>query len=823
MAKKSLFSTIATVVAATGLTGAVAGGGLIAHTIATGNDNAINQPDDSSGIPGPQGERGETGPQGPQGPQGEQGPAGKDGVSVSTIAKTHTDGLVDTYTITYSDGTTSTFVIVNGRDGAQGAQGIAGDDGHTPSVTIGNNGNWFVDGVDTGMHAQGEDGTDGISIRTGNGEPSQALGKNNDSYIDLNTYNFYIKQNGIWHLDRNIKGPQGEQGQAGSNGVSIVTVLRTGTSGLVDTYTITYSDGTTSTFTITNGANGQNGQDGAEGHTPVITIGDNNHWYVDGVDTGVNAKGQNGAAGAAGNGIASIDFQGSTGLVDTYRITFTDGTTTYFNVKNGQDGAAGANGAAGQNGSSVKTGNGVPNADVGDDGDSYINLVNWDYYVKDQGIWVKIGNIKGAQGEQGQQGQQGEQGQAGQDGVSVVSIEKTSSNGLVDTYTITYSNNQTSIFYVTNGAAGAQGEQGEAGAAGSKTLFGVGAPASTNGGQNGDSYIDSMTWNYYFMENGAWVLKGCLKGAEGAAGAAGAAGQDGRGIQNIEETVSGLVHTFVITYTDGTSLQFTISDGQNGLNGASLLTGTGAPITSLGVNGDSYIDVSTWNFYKKEGNYWVLQGNIKGQDGTNGSNGVDGHTPVVTIGNDGHWYVDGVDTGVNAVGQQGQQGPQGPQGQQGPQGDQGPQGQQGIPGVDGTSVTTGNGVPDNNNGKNGDSYIDLDSWDYYVKENGAWVLKGNIHSTQAMYTVTFYVGEEVVATRRVPEGGKVSRPTADETAGYTITDWYYLDGVYHESWRFVGYSVTEDMTLHAEYTCNEYTIHFADRQYGTSTSDLTVH
>ena len=42
---------------------------------------------------------------------------------------------------------------------------------------------------------------------------------------------------------------------------SIVDIKKTGTSGLVDTYTITYSNNTTSTFTNTNGKNGTNGQD----------------------------------------------------------------------------------------------------------------------------------------------------------------------------------------------------------------------------------------------------------------------------------------------------------------------------------------------------------------------------------------------------------------------------------------------------------------------------------------------------------------------------------------------------------------------------------
>ena len=54
---------------------------------------------------------------------------------------------------------------VNGKDGANGKDGKDGKDGAdgTPGsvVTIGDNGNWFIDGVDTGLAAQGEDGADG--------------------------------------------------------------------------------------------------------------------------------------------------------------------------------------------------------------------------------------------------------------------------------------------------------------------------------------------------------------------------------------------------------------------------------------------------------------------------------------------------------------------------------------------------------------------------------------------------------------------------------------------------------------------------------------
>lgn len=71
-------------------------------------------------------------------------------------------------------------------------------------------------------------------------------------------------------------------------GKSIQKIELTGTAGLVDTYTITYSDGSTSTFDVTNG-----------------------------------------------NGIASVAKTGTAGLVDTYTITFQDGSTTTFEVHNG--------------------------------------------------------------------------------------------------------------------------------------------------------------------------------------------------------------------------------------------------------------------------------------------------------------------------------------------------------------------------------------------------------------------------------------------------------------------------------------------------------
>ena len=78
----------------------------------------------------------------------------------------------------------------------------------------------------------------------------------------------------------------------GQEGQSIKGITKTGTDGLVDTYTITLTDGTTSTFEVENGT-----------------------------------------------GISSISKTGTSGLVDTYTISFDDGTTSTFEVTNGTNGS----------------------------------------------------------------------------------------------------------------------------------------------------------------------------------------------------------------------------------------------------------------------------------------------------------------------------------------------------------------------------------------------------------------------------------------------------------------------------------------------------
>ena len=125
-------------------------------------------------------------------------PNGKDGANV-TITKTEktTVESVDTYTITFSDGTTVSFSVTHGIDGDKGDKGDQGDQGEAGKTPyIGENGNWWIGDKDLGIPATGSDGDSGETP--------------------------YIGENGNWWIgetDTGIKA-QGEDGR--SNDVIIL-------------------------------------------------------------------------------------------------------------------------------------------------------------------------------------------------------------------------------------------------------------------------------------------------------------------------------------------------------------------------------------------------------------------------------------------------------------------------------------------------------------------------------------------------------------------------------------------------------------------------
>ena len=70
-------------------------------------------------------------------------------------------------------------------------------------------------------------------------------------------------------------------------------------------------------------------------------------------------------------------------------------------------------------------------------------------------------------------------------------------------------------------------------------------------------------------------------------------------------------------------------------------------------------------------------------------------------------------------------------------------------------------------------------------------------SNDNSYTVTFDTqGGSDIQSQEVRSGGKISEPTPPTKDGCTFLGWY-LD---NEEWSFVGYVVTEDITLTAKWS-----------------------
>ena len=123
---------------------------------------------------------------------------------------------------------------------------------------------------------------------------------------------------------------------SGAPGRGIVSVEGPVSSGLNDTYTIHYTDNTTSTFVVKNGEQGAAGTPGAQGPQ-----GETGPQGPQGATGPQGPAGLTGPTGPAGNGIASIAKTGNNGNTDIYTITFTDSTTSQFMVTNGSDGQDG--------------------------------------------------------------------------------------------------------------------------------------------------------------------------------------------------------------------------------------------------------------------------------------------------------------------------------------------------------------------------------------------------------------------------------------------------------------------------------------------------
>ena len=277
----------------------------------------------------------------------------------------------------------------------------------------------------------------------------------------------------------------------------------------------------------------------------------------------------------------------------------------------------------------------APSASTGRDGDWYLATSSHDAYEKVTGSWVVRVNLRGATGAQGIQGatgatgaqgatgatgSQGLQGLAGTNGISWSTGATVPTTGGVvgDLYLLTttgdvYQRGASAWSLLTN-IRGTQGAQGEPGTAGSRWYTGAGAPAAGLGVLD-DLYLNATDGAIFTKGATGWsATGGTLRGPQGATGDVGAAG---RSILSgtSDPTTEGAAGDFYLNTATNTLFGPKTTTWPAGVSlvgpqgtpgtGSTWRTGTTAPDTSLGNNGDFYLNTTTGAVSAKSAGTWT--------------------------------------------------------------------------------------------------------------------------------------------------------------------------------------------------------------------------
>ncbi|VQA68628.1 G5 domain family [Streptococcus pneumoniae] len=284
--------------------------------------------------------------------------------------------------------------------------------------------------------------------------------------------------------------------------------------------------------------------------------------------------------------------------------------------------------------------------------------------------------LQGRDGAQGPKGEQGNPGTPGKDGKSLIAVK----NGTETKVYVEDSarpgqplNPNQPLATITDGRNGTNGQ--------SPTIT---ATRSVQNGKNGVLVTITPVGGRpqtTFVEDGQ-------KGADGKTPTV-----------TITEGQNG-THTLTVHNPGSPDVTTTIRDGatgQAGRDGKDVLNGKVNPQPNQGKNGDKYINTETGDVYVKNNGNWDKEGNIKGPKGDKGADGA-----------------------------KGEKGDQGERGLTGAQGAKGADGAVGRDGRDGKDVLNGKANPEAHQGKDGDKYVNTETGDVFVKNNGNWDKEGNI-------------------------------------------------------------------------------------------------